>query len=231
MDDVHQVEELPYGLHMRVTHFDEDLSQGVSMLSGVVADMIVNGDEFVVACREFNTLMDFHHLILSEVSVPVVSKGEYQINLMTLYSYLSGQYLHFEDVLLIEEDDYLFEDGMHFISTRYLIKDRDKVEKRIRELHNLALHISNDYQVFYQIENRSKGSEFFVEYVLGSGWVTLSTFGEADMVRARRRFEERMFDSLEFDGMEVRENGLFDVLTNNVKKEHRNWSKLSKRFT
>lgn len=220
VDDVHQLEELPYGLHMRVTHYDEDLSQGVSLLSGVVADMIVNGDEFVVACRDFDTLMDFHHLILSEVGVPVVSKGEYQVNLMTLYSYLSGQYLHFEDVLLIEEDDYLFEDGMHFISTRYLIKDRDKVEKRIKELHNLALHISDDYRVFYQIESRTKGSEFFVEYVLGSGWVTVSTFGEADMARARRSFEERMFDSLEFDGMEVRENGLFDVLTSNVKKEH-----------
>jgi hypothetical protein len=220
VDDVHQVEELPYGLHMRITHFDEDLSQGVSMLSGVVADMIVNGDEFVVACRDFDTLMDFHRLILSEVGVPVVSKGEYQVNLMTLYSYLSGQYLQFEDVLLIEEDDYLFEDGMHFISARYLIKDRDKVEKRIKELHNLALHISDDYRVFYQIESRSKGPEFFMEFVLGSGWVTLSAFGEADMARARRSFEERMFDSLEFDGMEVRENGLFDVLTSSVKKEH-----------
>ena len=62
--------------------------------------------------------------------------------------------------------------------------------------------------------------DVYKRQVLGSGWVTLSTFGEADMVRARRRFEERMFDSLEFDGMEVRENGLFDVLTNNVKKEH-----------
>lgn len=87
-------------------------------------------------------------------------------------------------------------------------------------MHNLALHISDDYRVFYQIESRSKGPEFFMEFVLGSGWVTLSAFGEADMARARRSFEERMFDSLEFDGMEVRENGLFDVLTSSVKKEH-----------
>lgn len=219
VDDVRQVEELPYGLHMRVTYHEEDLSQGVSMLSGVVADMIVNGDEFVVACRDFDTLMDFHHLLLSETVVPVASKGEYQVNLMTLYSYLSGQYLHFEDILLIEEDDYLFEDGMRFITCRYLIKDRDKVEKRIKELQNLNLKISDDYQVFYQMESRSGGPEFFVEYVLGSGWVTVSTFGEQDMSQARRSFEERMFDSLEFDGMEVRENGLFDVLTSNVKKE------------
>lgn len=220
VDDIHQVEELPYGLHMRVTYHEEDLSQGVSMLSGVVADMIINGDEFVMACQDFDTLMDFHHLFLSEMVVPVLSRGEYQVNLMTLYTYLSGQYLHFDDILLIEEDDYLFEDGMRFISARYLIKDREKVEKRIRDLQNLHLQISADYQVFYQMESRPVGPEFFAEYVLGSGWVTVSTFGEQDMARARRCFEERMFDSLEFDGMEVRENGLFDVLTSSVKKEH-----------
>ncbi|HOB12137.1 MAG TPA: hypothetical protein PLM20_05280 [Syntrophomonadaceae bacterium] len=220
VDDIRQVEELPYGLHMRVTYHEEDLSQGVSMLSGVIADLIVNGDEFVIACQDFDTLMDFHHLLLSEKVVPVSSRGEYQVNLMTLYTYLSGQYLHFEDILLIEEEDYLFEDGLRFISARYLIKDRDKVEKRIKDLHNLHLKISDDYQVFYQMESRPGGAEFFVEYVLGSGWVTVSTFGEQDMARARRCFEERMFDSLEFDGMEVRENGLFDVLTSTVKKQH-----------
>jgi len=220
VDDVRQVEELPYGLHMRVTYHEEDLSHGVSLLSGVIADLIVNGDEFVIACQDFDTLMDFHHLLLSEKVVPVSSRGEYQVNLMTLYTYLGGQYLHFEDILLIEEDEYLFEDGLRFISARYLIKDRDKVEKRIRDLHNLHLKISDDYQVFYQMESRPGGAEFFVEYVLGPGWVTVSTFGEQDMARARRCFEERMFDSLEFDGMEVRENGLFDVLTSSVKKQH-----------
>ncbi len=220
VDDVRQVEELSYGLHMRVTYHEEDMSQGVSMLTGVVADMVINGDEFVVACRDFDTLMDLHHLLLSETVTPVVSKGEYQVNLMTLYSYLSGQYMYFEDVLLIEEDDYLWEDGMRFISSRYLIKDREKVEKRIEELQNLHLKISDHYQVFYQMESCSGGAEFFVEYVLGPGWVTVSTFGEKDMVRARKIFEDRMFDSLEFDGMEVRENGLFDVLTSHVKNEH-----------
>lgn len=220
VDNIYQVEELPYGMHMRVTYQEEDFNQGVSLLSGVAADLVINGDEFVVASYDFDTLMDFHHLLLSEPTVPVSSRGEYQVNLITLYSYLGGQYLHFEDLLLVEEDDYLLEDGMRFISTRYLVKDRDKVVKRIRELKNLQVEISDDYQVFYQLESRQGASEFFVEYVLGSGWVTVSTFGEQDMAQARRSFEERMFDSLEFDGLEVRENGLFDVLTSNVKKEY-----------
>ena len=218
VDDVRQVEELPYGLHMRVTYHEEDMSQGVSMLTGVVADMVINGDEFVVACRDFDTLMDLHHLLLSETVTPVVSKGEYQVNLMTLYSYLSGQYMYFEDVLLIEEDDYLWEDGMRFISSRYLIKDRER--GGLRSYRICTPRSSDHYQVFYQMESSSGGAEFFVEYVLGPGWVTVSTFGEKDMVRARKIFEDRMFDSLEFDGMEVRENGLFDVLTSHVKKEH-----------
>lgn len=228
VDGIHQMEELPYGLHMRVTYHEEDLSHGISMLSGVIADLVVNGDEFVIACQDFDTLMDFHHLLLSERVVPVISRGEYQVNLMTFYTYLSGQYLHFEDLLLIEEDDGFFEDGLRFISARYLVKDREKVEKRIMDLHNLHLKVSDDYQVFYQIESRPGGADYFVEYVLGSGWVTVSTFGEQDMARARRCFEERMFDSLEFDGLEVRENGLFDVLTSTVKKQHPELEKILK---
>ena len=96
------------------------------------------------------------------------------------------------------------------------------------DLHNLHLKVSDDYQVFYQIESRPGGADYFVEYVLGSGWVTVSTFGEQDMARARRCFEERMFDSLEFDGLEVRENGLFDVLTSTVKKQHPELEKILK---
>lgn len=220
VDDIRQVEELPYGMHMRVTCQEEDLNQGVSLLTGVVADLVINGDEFVVASCDFDTLMDFHHLLLSEPTVSVSSRGEYQVSLMTLYSYLGGQYDHFEDLLLIDDDDYLFEDGMRFITTRYLIRDRERVVKRIGELSNMQVEISEHYQVSYQLEDRPGSTQFFVEYVLGSGWVTISTFGEKDMARARRMFEDRMFDSLEFDGMEVRENGLFDVLTGNVKRDN-----------
>lgn len=220
VDNIRQVEELPYGMHMRVTYQEDDFNQGISLLTGVVADLIINGDEFVVASSDFDTLMDFHHLLLSESVVSVSSRGEYQVNLMTLYSYLGGQYLHFEDLLLVEEDDYLLEDGMRFISSRYLVKDREKVEKRIGELTNLAVSISDDYKVYYQYDSRPGMPGFFVEFVLGSGWVTVSTFGEQDMTLARRSFEERMFDSLEYDGMEVRENGLFDVLTSSVKRDH-----------
>ena len=74
VDGIHQMEELPYGLHMRVTYHEEDLSHGISMLSGVIADLVVNGDEFVIACQDFDTLMDFHHLLLSERVVPVISR-------------------------------------------------------------------------------------------------------------------------------------------------------------
>lgn len=222
LDNIREVEELPYGLHMRVTSNNNDLTQGVSLLTSVMAELVINADEFVIISSNYSTLLDLHHLLLGEPGLPVVSRGEYEVTLMTVYSYLSGQYLNFEDLLLAQEDDLVFEDGMRFISTRYLVKDRERVLNRLQKLKTMELGVTEDWRIFYQMESNHEASQFLVEYILGPGWVTLSTFGEHDMIKARKVFEESMQDCLEFDGMAVRGEGLFDILTTEVKREHPN---------
>jgi hypothetical protein len=52
VDDIREVEELPYGMHMRVTCLDDDFNHGVSLMTGVIADMVINGEEFVVISQD-----------------------------------------------------------------------------------------------------------------------------------------------------------------------------------
>ncbi len=230
IDNMRQVEELPYGIHMRVTYEEDDFNQGVSMLTGVIADLIVNGEELVIVTSDFPTLMDFHHLLMSDAEVSVSSRGEYEVNMLTVYSYLSGQYLYFEDVIAAEEDDLMPEDGMRFITIRYLIRGREQVIDRINQLKNMQFSINDNYQVFYQIDKTANPQGFMAEYLLGSCWVEVSAFGETDLAKAREIFETGLYNCLEYDGMEVREGGLFDILTPELKKEQPALESLLKEF-
>lgn len=230
IDNMRQVEELPYGIHMRVTYEEDDFNQGVTMLTGVIADLIVNGEELVIVTSDFPTLMDFHHLLMCDAEESVSSRGEYEVNMLTVYSYLSGQYLYFEDVIAAEEDDLMPEDGMRFITTRYLIKERDQVMARINQLKNMQVDISDNYQVFYQFEKTGNPQSFMAEYLLGSSWVEVSAFGENDMSKARKIFETGLYNCLEYDGMEIREGGLFNILTPELKKEQPELEALLKEF-
>ena len=230
IDNMRQVEELPYGIHMRVTYEEDDFNQGVSMLTGIIADLIVNGEELVIVTSDFPTLMDFHHLLMSDNQVSVSSRGEYEVNMLTVYSYLSGQYLYFEDVIAAEEDDLMPEDGMRFITIRYLIREREHVIERINQLKNMQFNINDNYQVFYQIDKTANPQGFMAEYLLGSSWVEVSAFGETDLAKAREIFETGLYNYLEYDGMEVREGGLFDILTPELKKEQPTLEPLLKEF-
>jgi len=218
VDNIREVEELPYGMHMRVTCFDDDFNHGVTFMTGVIADLVINGDEFVVISQQRHTIEDFHSLFTMDQQNPLISRGEYELSLTSAYSYLSGQYLQFEDILLDEGDDMAFEDGMRFITARYALKDRSEVLKRIEGLKSLEIELPGQYQVFYQLENCSDNPGFMAEYVLGSNWITVSAFGDKDIGIIRQSFEENMYDALEFDGLEIREEGIFEILTGDVKK-------------
>jgi len=218
VDNIREVEELPYGMHMRVTCFDDDFNHGVTFMTGVIADLVINGDEFVVISQQSDTIEDFHNLFTSDQQSPLISRGEYELSLTSAYSYLSGQYLQFEDILLDEGDDMAFEDGMRFITARYALKDRSEVLNRIGELKSLEIELPGQYQVFYQLEDCSDNPGFMAEYILGSNWITVSAFGDKDIGIIRQSFEENMYDALEFDGLEIREEGIFEILTVDVKK-------------
>lgn len=219
VDNIREVEELPCGTHLRISYFDDNFNLGVSFMSGVIADVILNGDELVIISPNSATISDIHHL-LNEETTAVIPRGDYEVSLMTAYAYLGGQYISFEDLLYQGEDNSIYDDGMRLITTRYLIKDRERVVKRIEELKNIKIKLDNSYTLYYQIVKEGSSSNFFAEYLLGSNWVNVSAFGERDINLARQEFEEQMYGYLEFDGMEVRNEGFFDILTTDIKKEY-----------
>jgi hypothetical protein len=218
VDNIREMEELPYGMHMRITCFEDDFNHGVTFMTGVIADLVINGDEFVVISQTKDTLEDFHNLFTMEQMSPLISRGEYELSLTSAYSYLSGQYLQFEDILLDEADEMAFEDGMRFITARYALKDRAKVLARLEELKGLEVQLPGEYQVCYQLETGVDNPGFMAEYMLGANWITASGFGDKDIGIIRQIFEEGMYDALEFDGLEIREEGIFEILTPEVKK-------------
>jgi hypothetical protein len=223
VDNIREVEELPYGMHMRVTCFDDDFNHGVMFMTGVIADLIINGDEFVVISQQRDTIEDFHNLFTMEQTGPLVTRGEYELSLTSAYSYLSGQYLQFEDILLNDAEDLAFEDGMRFITVRYALKDRKKIQARLEEIGSCQIDIPGVYTVYYQLDDLDNQAGFMAEYVLGLNWITVSAFGDREIGLIRQRFEENMYDSLEFDGFEIREEGIFGILTPEVKKMYPHW--------
>ncbi|CFX86118.1 Uncharacterized [Syntrophomonas zehnderi OL-4] len=223
LDDIREVEELPYGLHMRLTCFEDDFNHGISFMTGVIADLVINADEFVVISQDIETLDELHCLFMENNTFALVQRGEYEINLISAYNYLSGQYANFEDILLNEDtevSDFVFEDGMRFITARYLIKDRAKVMARLAEIKSLQIDLQGELQVYYELEDEPNQPGLFAEYILGSSWVTVSAFGEKDINLIRRNFERDMYDALEFDGLELREDGIFAILSLDVKRQY-----------
>lgn len=219
LENIREVEELPYGMHMRVTCFNDDFNQGISFMTGVIADLVINADEFVVVSQNKKVLDEFQLIFNDEYSSALLPRGEYEISLASVYSYLSGQYANFEDILLNEDSDLAFEDGMRFITARYIVKDRDKVLHRLDGIKALQVVLHDDQKVYYELENRADNPGFFAEYILGNNWVTVSAFGDRDMSLIRHKFEDNMYDALEFDGLEIREDSIFTILGMDVKKQ------------
>ncbi len=220
VENIREIQEIPYGMHMRVSVYDDDFNHGVSLLAGVIADLVVNGDEFAVIARDADTLNEYHELFIGEYNAPLISRGEYQVGLMTACSYLNGSYNCFEDILLQEEDEFYNQDGMRLLTARYYVKDLHLVRKQIEELTSFAVKLEDDYMAYYRLDNESSHTGIFVEYLLGPGWLSISAFGEHDHRIARQQFEEKMYDCLEYEGLELREEGIFDILTTNVKKQY-----------
>lgn len=220
IDNIREIEELPCGTHLRISYFDDNFNHGISFMSGVIADIILNGDELVVISQNPATISDINHLFNEEPIIAVMPRGDYEVSLMTAYTYLGGQYINFEDLLYQGEDNSIYDDGMRLITTRYLVKDREQVVKRIEELKTIKIKLDSSYTLYYQIVKENGSSNFFAEYLLGSSWVNVSAFGERDINIARQEFEEQMYGYLEFDGMEVRNEGFFDILTTDIKREY-----------
>lgn len=220
IENIREVEELPYGIHMRLTCQEEDFNHGVSFMTGVIADLIINMDEFVIISQEKEVVDQFHKMFCDIYYPFLVQRGEYEISLANAHNYLSGQYSNFEEILLAADDDFAYEDGMRFITLRYLMKDRNKVIQKLGQLNAKMINLYDDFQVYYELDQRFDPPNFMAEYILAGNWVTVSAFGERELLSVRQHFEDNIYEALEFNGLETREEGLFDILDMEVKKQY-----------
>ena len=216
-DDIREVGELPFGVHLRLTESDESFGIGVFFLSDVMADIVINGDELVVIARNEANAGDIDDLVVSSHSVEPLSR--HQVEIITAYTYLSGQYLSFHDMLKNEKQELLFEDGLKLLTARYSFKDKEKVHDKLKTLHTPSYKFPGAFEVYYEYED-STPEALRAEYVLGNNWVTVSAFGEKDLSQVREQFEEGLREYLEYEGMEIKCEGIFEIITVDVKKQY-----------
>lgn len=218
LDEIREVGELPFGVHLRLPGIENDPRRGVFFLTGVQADIVVNGDEMVVISQESEVIEEISNLMAKNPNAARPS-GRHQVEIITAYSYLSGQYLNFEDMLDNDGEELLFEDGLRFLTARYLVKDRERVRERLELLKSEAYIFPENCEVFYEFAGPARDA-LVAEYVLGDNWATVSAFGDRELLEVRERFEEGIKDCLEFEGLEVRCEGVFELITGEVKKRY-----------
>ncbi|MGE5405763.1 MAG: hypothetical protein ACM3PP_12595 [Candidatus Saccharibacteria bacterium] len=218
IEDIREVGELPFGVHLRVTRNRDNVKNGVFFLTGVLADIVVNGDELVVIAQDPENVMEIDRL-LSKNPNSVRSTSHHRVEIITAYSYLSGQYLNFEDVLADENEELFFEDGLKFLTARYLIRDKEKIRDKLRMLKGISYKLPGECEVFYEFSG-GKRESLMAEYVVGENWITVSAFGDKELSLVRDKFETGIREYLEFEGMEIKCEGIFELITADVKKQH-----------
>lgn len=220
VENIREAGELPYGIHLRIAKYKDDFERGVFFLTGVLADLVINGDELVVITKDQDSLNVLHEIVIRNNRAVFVTRHE--VNALTVYRYLSGQYLSFDDIIAGSGGEKLFGDGMKFLSARYIVRDRERVTTKLEKLRSVRYELPGKCQVFYQYRNGKdpEVDEFVAEYVLGESWVTVSAFGDKEINVVRESFEKDIKDCLEFEGLEVKRDGLFDILTFEVKDQY-----------
>lgn len=222
LDNIEEAGEIAGGIHLRIAHHEDEYSCGGFLLPGVWADLVIKGDEMVVMGKDLRTLEALHQLVTREHQVVLSSRHE--ISTLTAYRYLAGQYLSFDDVLAGGKQDGVFEDGMKFVSARYLVRDRNRVLAKLQNIANQQYDLPGNCQVFYQYrKSPDTGAEIFLaEYVFGNSWMTVSAYGDKEVSAVREYFEHGIQDCLQFEGLEIKEEGIFEVLTREIKAQYPN---------
>ncbi|NLB17363.1 MAG: hypothetical protein GX825_01175, partial [Syntrophomonadaceae bacterium] len=216
IDDIREVGELPFGVHLRINQPDTaSFSQGVYFLSGIMSDVVINGNEMVIIAREMENVTEIDEVLTQDGAIDLLSRHE--VDIITAYTYLSGQYLSFENMLHQDNQELLFEDGLRLVTARYAIKDRDRVSARLNTIKSFSYHFPGDFEVYYECEDRDSKA-LRAEYVLGNNWVTVSAFGDNELSRIRAKFESGLRDCLEFEGTQIKCEGIFEIITADVKK-------------
>lgn len=215
-DDLREVGELPFGVHLRLAEAEASVGSGVFFLSDVMADIVINGDELVIIARNEANASDIDDLVVKSNSVEPLA--HHQVEIITAYTYLSGQYMSFHDMLRNEKQELLFEDGLKLLTARYSFKDKERVHNKLKTLQTPSYKFPGAFEVYY--EYGGPPGALRAEYVLGNNWVTVSAFGEKDLIRVREQFEDGLREYLEYEGMEIKSEGIFELITIDVKKQY-----------
>jgi len=221
VDNIQSIEELTYGVHMRITEEAEDKSQGVVFFEGVAVDIVVNnGEELALISKHTEFIDELHQMFMEEYSNIVTPLGTYETDMLTAYKYINGRYKSFEDTFYDHAAGNAFDDGMRCLTVSYYVKDRAKIIESLNKVQDMAVDISPDKKVYYQFSHPLAGLGFFAEYMLDDDWLNISAFGEIDLDLARKDFEMLAGDQLEYDGVEKRYGSIFDILSTSIKKEY-----------
>lgn len=225
------VGELPRGIHLRISplYDEEEWDNGISFLGPGEVDIVINGDELVIICLDDDFLNELDEEIERELEETLEFKGRYEVDLMAVYSYIEGQYASFEDIAVSREEEKSFSGGMRFLSARYLVKNYRQVYDFLALVSDHFYDL-NDYCIFYRLEKDEKEPLFLAEYILDEEYLTVSAFGEDDLSRLRDDLAEKVCDYLEFVGIETRREGLFAVLSPEVKRSYPQLEMVLKEF-
>lgn len=224
------VGEIPHGIHLRISSVENEgeWDYGIAFLGMGEVDVVINGDELVIICRDYDFLSDLDDEINIKLSDALEFRGEYEVDLAAAYNYIQGEYASFEDVVRSEAEGEILYDGMCFLSARYLVRNRDKVRRFLNSISDYFYNLEEDYYIFYQLEKEGDEKRFLAEYALDEECLTVSAYGEDDLSRLRQSIADKLCESLEFMGIETRREGLFAILDSEVKRAYPDLEKVLK---
>ncbi len=215
LEQVQKVGELPYGLHLRICTADDTFfEQGVTLMSGVVADLVINGEEFVVLSDQEIITREFD----GKFSDCTVFKKAYQVSMNTAIHYYQGQYRSFEDVLEVPEDHFP-QDPMQFVTACYVVYDRKAFYDFIQQRKVFRFEVPEEQRIlYYQFEKVEELGSFEAEYIVDGNYLTVSTFGKTQLKVVQQDLEKSLRGHLHFEHLEVNPQGFFEILTPEVKE-------------
>lgn len=179
IDNVVSIEEISYGIHLRIKEEAEEFNQGVVFFDGVAADIVINnGEELALISRDPEFIEELHGIFGKEYDSTVILLGNYETDMLTAHKYINGQYRSFEDALYDHAAGTPFDDGMRCQSISYMVKDRTQLIELLEGIQDMVVDISLLRQVYYQFEYQPTGPGYFVEYLLGEDWIGITTLGK-----------------------------------------------------
>ncbi len=222
LNHVEDAGEIPGGIHLRIGQHDDDFVGGGFFLPGMWADIVLKGDEMVMMGKDLKALETLHELVTKEQQTVLIMRRE--MSVLAAYKYLSGQYLSLHDVVAGGQEDSIFEDGMKFVSARYFMRDRDRVLTKLQGVAGQRYDLPGGLQVHYEyrVTAESSAEIFVAEYIVGDNWVTVSAYGDGEISAVRKQFEQGIEDCLHFEGLEIKEAGIFEILTREIKAQYPN---------